>query len=204
MSAGPVFPLPRSEKSGQSCATHRVKSALVVFLTTGRDGEMVRHCRQPNRAVSGRNRCHQLSCGGSGSLSLVSLPVFDTTPIGQLRRPELADCLLLAGECCDDLPSPVPLKPSVCPDVGSACCLLRSLLHTAPGRFLHRTKRLGKCLRAFARPVRETRLSPSGVRSGSRSVPLFCPFQYSSGKSRVVWERLDSVMTHRRSPASVL
>lgn len=50
------FPLPRPEKSGQSCATYCLKSALVVFLTSGKDGEIVRVCRQPNRAVSGRGR----------------------------------------------------------------------------------------------------------------------------------------------------
>jgi hypothetical protein len=53
---GRPFPLPRSEKSGQSRATHCVKSVLLVFLTTGKDGEIVRHCRQPNRAVFGRGR----------------------------------------------------------------------------------------------------------------------------------------------------
>jgi hypothetical protein len=39
-----------------SCATRCVKSASVVFLTSGKDREIVRHCRQPNRAVSGRGR----------------------------------------------------------------------------------------------------------------------------------------------------
>ena len=39
-SKGGPFPLPRSEKSGQSCATHGVKSALVVCLTSGKDGEI--------------------------------------------------------------------------------------------------------------------------------------------------------------------
>jgi len=42
LSAQPVS-TPRSEKSGQSCATHFVKSALVVFLTSGKGGEIVRH-----------------------------------------------------------------------------------------------------------------------------------------------------------------
>jgi len=40
---------------------------------------------------------------------------------------------------------------------------LRSLRHIAPGCFLRRTKRLGKCLRAFARSVRETRSDHSDI-----------------------------------------
>src|SRR5437899_394011 len=44
---------------GITSLKRRVKSALVVSLTTGKDGEIVGHCRQPNRAVSGRRSCRR-------------------------------------------------------------------------------------------------------------------------------------------------